>query len=387
MVLSAIRRFGPISRADLARRLELSPATITSVTQALITDGIVSARELEASRGGRPGVLLGIAGEAAAAVGAKVTEDRVVGTVVDLDGTVRSTFAEPADVRSGNPLQILVDVLRPQVEAARAEWHLLGLGIGLAGSNDPQVPGIVTSPLLGWEELPIGDHLTRALGLPVIVDNDVNTLAVAESLYGLGARFDSFITLTLGRGVGMGIVVTGEMVSGSHGAAGELGHITVDPTGVTCECGKRGCLETVAADRGMVRTARARGLDITTPTALLSAADEGDPIARGVYADAGTLLGSVLAGIATVLDPAALLVSGEGSQAWHHLETAFRAALRAGRMPSHRDQIEVVRDNWDDDKWALGAAALVLRAAFGTPLGASGPVDAVQARLAGNGRS
>lgn len=387
LVLSAIGRFGPLSRADLARRLELSAPTITSVTQALISDGIVSAREQEASRGGRPGTLLGIVGAAAAAVGAKVTEDHVVGTVVDLDGTVLSTFDEPADVRSGNPLQLLVDVLRPHVEAARIDRHLLGIGIGLAGSSDPQHPGIVTSPLLGWHELPIGEHLVRSLGLPVIVDNDVNTLAVAESLYGIGSRYDSFITLTLGRGIGMGLVVDGDLVSGSHGAAGELGHVTVDPVGVTCECGKRGCLETVAADRGLVRSARSQGLDVTSPGALLAAADAGNPVARGVYAEAGTLLGSVLASVVTVLDPAALLVSGEGSTAWHHLETSFRVALHDGRMPIQRDRVAVVRDDWDEDKWALGAAALVLRAAFGTPLGATGPVEAVQARLASNGRS
>jgi predicted NBD/HSP70 family sugar kinase len=386
MVLSAIGRFGPISRADLARRLELSPATITSVTQALISDGIVTARDQEASRGGRPGTQLGIVGEAAAAVGAKVMEDRVVGTVVDLDGAVLSTFVRAADVRAGNPLQVLVDVLRPEVEAAAAERHLLGLGVGLAGNNDPREPGIVTSPLLGWHELPIGDHLARALGLPVIVDNDVNTLTVAESLYGIGARFDSFIALTLGRGVGMGIVIDGELVSGSHGAAGEFGHVTVDPEGALCECGKRGCLETMAAEPGMVRLARAQGLDVDGPRALLAAADAGDPVARGVYAVAGRLLGAALASVANVLDPAALLVSGEGSRSWHLLEASFLTALEQGRMPLYRGRIEVVHDDWDDDKWALGAAALVLRAAFGTPLGASGPVEAVQARLAGNGR-
>jgi predicted NBD/HSP70 family sugar kinase len=387
MVLSAVSKYGPISRADLSRRLELSAATVTSVTQALISDGIVSAREQEASRGGRPGTLLGIVGEAAAAVGVKVAEERMVGTLVDLDGTVLTTFEERADLTAGNPLQILVDALRSHVEDAQRHHHLLGLGIGLPGSNDPQHPGIVTSPLLDWHELPIGDHLTRALGLPVVLDNDVNTLAVAESLYGIGARYDSFVTLTLGRGVGLGIVVDGDLVSGSRGAAGELGHVTVDPTGVTCECGKRGCLETVVADRGLLRTARSQGLDVAGPEALLAAADAGNAVARSVYGEAGTLLGSVLANVTTVLDPAALLVSGEGSRAWHHMETSFRVGLQGGQMPSQRDRVAVVRDEWDDDKWALGAAALVLRAAFGTPLGATGPVEAVQARLGGNGRS
>ena len=385
-VLSAISKYGPISRADISRRLELSAATVTSVTQALIADGIVSAGEQEASRGGRPGVLLGLVGEAAAAIGIKVTEERVVGTLVNLDGAVLATFAEKADVTAGNPLQILVDVLRAHVEAAARDHHLLGIGIGLAGSSDPEQPGIVTSPLLDWHELPIGDHLTRALGLPVIVDNDVNTLAVAESLYGIGSRYDSFVTLTLGRGVGLGIVVDGAPVAGSHGAAGELGHVTVDPTGVTCECGKRGCLETVAADRGLLRAARAQGLDVASPEGLLGAADAGHPTARSVYAEAGALLGSVMANVTTVLDPAALLVSGEGSRAWHHMETSFRVALQGGQMPAQRGRVAVVRDDWDDDKWALGAAALVLRAAFGTPLGATGPVEAVQARL-GAGRS
>jgi predicted NBD/HSP70 family sugar kinase len=348
----------------------------------LIEAGLIEVSEQDLSRGGRPGDLLKVVGDASAAVGLKIAESRVVGTVVNLDAKVLRTFTHDVDMRQGNPLQVLVDLLRPHVEQAAESHYLLGIGVGLPGSDDPGHPGLVTSPLLHWYSLPIGDHLTRALGLPVLVDNDVNTLAVAESLYGIGERYDSFLTLTLGRGVGLSVVVAGEVVRGSHGVAGEIGHLTIDPAGPLCDCGRRGCLETFTSDGALVDRANARGSRrYRTPADLLSAADEGDQIAREVYREAGGLLGRVLAQITVVLDPAAILLSGEGSGAWHHMEEPFRASLLAGRLPVVRDAITVVQDPWDDTKWALGAAALVLQAAYGTSLGATGPVDAIKERL------
>lgn len=335
----------------------------------------------EQSRGGRPGTLLRIASGKFVALGVKITEARLVGTLVDLTGQVLDSFVEDVRVKDGNPLQLIRDALQPHVQDEIDGARLLGIGLGLAGSNDPEEPGIVSSSLLDWRALPMGRYLARELGVPVVIDNDVNTLAAAESLYGVGARYASFLTCTLGRGVGMGIVMNGELITGAHGAAGEFGHVTVAPGGYPCECGKRGCLETIVADAGLVRAATARGLQVADRSELSQAAQEGNPDAVAVFQDAGSTLGAALANVVNVLDPAAIVVSGEGSTAWPFLADSFTAALAKGRIPRRSAQVEIVRDEWDDDKWALGAAALVTRAALGNPLGASDLVEAIQSRL------
>lgn len=382
-VLQVISKLGPISRAELSRNLGLSPATITSVTQPLIAAGVITEEGQEQSRGGRPGTLLRISSGKFVALGVKITEDRLVGTLVDLTGQVLSSFSDPVRVKDGNPLQLLSDALQPHVHGDMGGARLLGIGLGLAGSNDPDDPGIVSSSLLSWHALPMGSYLARELGVPVMIDNDVNTLAAAESLYGVGARYSSFLTCTLGRGVGMGIVMDGELIVGAHGAAGEFGHVTVTPDGYQCECGKRGCLETIVADAGLVRAAADRGLLVSNRSELHDAAQDGNPDAIAVFNHAGSALGAAMANVVNVLDPAAIVVSGEGSMAWPHLADAFSAALERGRIPRRTADVAIVRDEWDDDKWALGAAALVTRAALGNPLGASDLVEAIQSRLVG----
>ena len=251
-VLRLIGRHGPISRADIARQVGVSPGTITALARNLIEAGIVTPVEQALPRGGRPAELLGLVGSAAVAVGAKVANDHLAIVCAELDGTMSASTTVPFDAVAGNPFAMLAELLEPHVAAASTGQLLLGIGLGLPGFEDPYGSGVVQAPLLGWRHLPLGEHLTRALGVPVLVDNDVNTLAVAESLYGIGRGFDHFLTVTLGRGVGMGIVVDGELYRGARGAAGEFGHVDAGGDAL-CACGKRGCLETIAAEPALRR--------------------------------------------------------------------------------------------------------------------------------------
>lgn len=392
-VLSLVGRQGPISRADIARRLGLSPATVTAVSRSLIEAGVIHKVDDGEPRGGRPSELLAVAAKAAVAIGVKVASGRLTGVRADLDGTVLETFAAPFDERTTNPFEALATLLTPHIEAAKNPPttgqtsgrvpRLLGVGLGVPGFVDTRT-GQVEAPLLGWRHMPLGGYLSQLLAVPVLVDNDVNTLAAYEHLYGLGRSYDDFLTLTLGLGVGAAVFSGGDLRRGGHGAAGELGHFPVDPDGPACHCGKRGCLETYICDTALVAQARAAGVlgPDATPADLLAAADHGDARAREVYRRAGARLGNVAAGLAAVLDPQAVLVSGEGTLAWPHLSEGFLTALRAAMFPPLADAISVRVDPWDDTKWALGAAALVLRAPFTAALTADAGTDAIRARLA-----
>jgi predicted NBD/HSP70 family sugar kinase len=341
---------------------------VSDVTKALIAQGLVRVVDQAPSRGGRPALLLGLVPSAAHAVGVKIAADHLVGVRVDLDANVLERFEEPFDAASADAIERLCRLVRPRLSAsgdhAGPEPVLLGIGLGVPGVVNTRT-GAVDAPTLGWRQTALGDRVERELELPVLVDNDVNTLAIAERLYGLGRDAETFLTVTIGRGVGLGIVVGGDLYRGAHGGAGEFGHVPVVADGPPCPCGKHGCLEALVGDPALVAQARAEavlrpgeGID-----ELRSLAAQGDARAQTIYARAGGVLGRAVGGLLNVFAPELVIISGEGAQAWPQLSATFDQALR-GAVFSRLHDVDIAVDPWDDAKWARGAAALVLRAAF-----------------------
>lgn len=367
-ILGLLGTRGPTSRADIARVLEVSPATVTQVTKDLVARGLVRELDHVPSRGGRPARLLGLVPSAGGALGAKVTADHVAVVDVELDGTVRSSTSHPFDPDAPTALDRLGDILGAAMDDRGAQ-RLLGIGVGIPGSVDSQAGGIVSAPTLGWSDAHVGPILRSALGVPVLVENDVNTLAVAERLYGIGRTHSSYLVVTIGRGIGCGVVIDGAVYRGAGGGAGEIGHIPVTVDGPLCGCGAYGCLEAHIGDAGLVEQALERGVIGARGTSrgLHTAARDGDATARQIYTEAGEMLGRALAGVVHTVDPEMLVVLGEGIDAWPFWEPGFEAAFRRHLLPARRGLTYVV-EPWEEDKWALGAASLV----FATPFDASG---------------
>lgn len=377
---------GPIARTQIASRLGLSPATVTAVTRELIDQGLVRVAERVPSRGGRPALLLELVGGAATALGVKIAPDHLVGVRVNLEAGILDRFEAAFDADAPDPVERLGEVLSDWVEASDGGSPLLGVGLGVAGVFD-SATGTLDSPLLGWRGIELATLLRRRLHLPIYVDNDVNTLAIAERLYGRGREVEHFVTVTIGRGVGLGIVAGGDIYRGFRGGAGEFGHTTVSPDGPPCRCGKRGCLETFVADPALVARARAAGLLTRRQGVdrLLSLADAGDDRARMLYGEAGSTLGRAVGDLVNVLGPELVLVSGEGTEAWAHLAGSFERAFRAALFPPLAD-VALEIDPWDDAKWAVGAATLVLRATLTASLDGDSQGAAIRARLASGAR-
>lgn len=380
-ILAHLGAHGPASRAELARSLSLSPALMTQLSKDLITDGLIRELAHQASQGGRPARMLGLVASAGRAVGVKVAADHLAFVEVGIDGTVGRTASEPFDAAATTMLNVLADRLRRFI-AGGADTPLLGIGVGVPGDVDAQGTGIVNSTQLGWTNAPIGATLRRELGLPVLVENNVNAVAMAERLYGLGRRHSSFLVVTIGTGVGAAIVVDGVIVRGTRGGAGEIGHIPVREEGPRCSCGNRGCLETFISEGALVRIARERGV-ITAEAgigALRDAAAAGDAAATAVFSEAGHLLGRTLAGLVHLLDPEIIILLGEGTTDWAHWSFGFEPAFRAALMPSRRG-VAVAVESWQDDSWAQGAATLVLATPFDADGVAGEQGDLVRQRL------
>jgi len=366
-VLRLISGSGPIARVEIAERLGLSPATVTAVTRQLLDHGLVRVADRSPSKGGRPRMLLELVGGAATAFGVKIAPDHLVGVRVDLDAEVLEQFEQPLDVTAADAVERIGAVLETWIGPPSSGSRLLGLGLGVPGVIDAD-RGLVSAPMIGWEQLPLAQLLQDRLGVPVLVDNDVNTLAVSERLYGRGRNVEDFLTVTIGRGIGLGIIAGGDIYRGFGGGAGEFGHVTVREDGPLCSCGKHGCLEALVADPALVAEAQRRkllahgdGID-----RLRGLADSGDVSAREIYGQAAAILGRSVAGLVNVLSPQLVLISGEGTQAWRHMAEDFERSLRSHLFPPLRG-VAVEVDPWDDAKWAVGAATLVLRPTF-TPL-------------------
>lgn len=385
-ILAFVWQRGPIARVEIAKALALSPATVTVLTRDLVQEGLVREVAQAPSTGGRPGILLGLVAEAAHALGVKISSHGLTAVRVSLDGEPIQFADRPFDAAAPDAVDRLVDELTSLAASGGGQSRLLGIGLGVPGTVDPRGGGIIESPILGWRALPLAARIQERLRLPVLVDNDVNTLAVSERLYGRGRAAEHSITVTIGLGVGLGIIIGGELYRGGLGGAGEFGHVRVLDDGPSCYCGGRGCLEALVSDAALTAAARRAGIldEGDGVDRLRELADGGSEEAREIYAVAGRILGRAVAGLVNVLSPQLVLISGEGTQAWAHLEAAFEDALRTDVFAPLAG-VPVEMDPWDDAKWARGAAALVLRATFAAPLYERQIEDSVRARLGATG--
>ncbi|HEX4444234.1 MAG TPA: ROK family transcriptional regulator [Galbitalea sp.] len=365
-ILAHLGAQGPASRADLARMLGVSPAQVTQLSRELIADGLVQELENSPSQGGRPGRLLGVVSTAIRAIGVKVVVDHVAFVEVGVDGAVTRSGAEPFDALSNMAITNLISILRRFIDGG-LDTPLLGIGVGIPGTVNEQDAGVVDSTQLGWNQVPLGAALRQAFALPVVIDNNVNALSMAERLFGLGRNYQNFLVVTVGTGVGGGIVAGGAVMRGSAGGAGDLGHIPVSADGPICQCGNRGCLEAFIGEQSLVREAREQGIigEHAGIQALKKAADSGDEAAQKIFGQAGEHLGRALAGAVNILDPEVVVLLGEGAAAWSHWSYGFEPAFRGSLVPGKRG-VSVVVEPWADDGWAQGAAALVLATSFDT---------------------
>lgn len=383
MAVLALLSREPLSRAAIARELDLSPATVSQVTRRLIKQGVVKTLSFAPSDGGRPGQLLGLIGGAGRAIGVKLAADHLVLVDVGLDGEVRSTRTEPFDALSPDAIERLVETLLHM--SAGGSGRLLGIGVGVPGVVARPDIGTVDAAVLGWSGMPLGAYLRRAMGVPVLIENDVKSLAVAEHVYGRGRERENFAVITIGRGIGFARFSRGALDRGAHGGAGELGHVIVTPGGPQCACGSRGCLEAYVSAGALVASARSQGIVQGKDgfEELMHLADGGDPRACEIFAKAAQRLAQAAAGPIAAIDPEVVFVAGEGTVAWKHWDNAFRQAL-GRRLPESMRSLPVEVDEWDESNWAHGAAAIVLATPFDRHALAGHQRPEVLARLHGS---
>lgn len=368
-ILNIIKAHGAIARADIARLTQLSPAAVTLQTAELIHDGLIFEKTEGDSRGGRRPILLALNPEGIYVVGIKLAEQQATLALTDLNAEIIAravvdlTSAVPEEV--AHQLRTGIDRLMNQTSIPHS--RIVGVGVGMAGLIDSARGICRLSPFNGWHDVPFADLLAEQLDFPVYLDNDVNTLTQFERVFGPGQHVSDFLVVTLGRGVGMGIVTNGQIYRGTRGSGGEFGHTVIDPEGFVCQCGNRGCLETFVADPWLVRRARVNGLNVAGPDNLVQAAQQSERVALQVLAAAGQVLGRGIASLINIFNPAMIVISGEGLRAGDYVFDAMHAAIRQHTFGQLLDDVEIRIEPLDDGTWARGAASLVLGRVFHAP--------------------
>jgi predicted NBD/HSP70 family sugar kinase len=238
-----------------------------------------------------------------------------------------------------------------------------GAGVGLAGVVD-RTSGVVRhATYADWHDVDLAGLLGAVTGLPVVVDNDVNTLVANEKWFGAARGVDDVAVVSIGRGVGLGLVLDGRLYRGAGGGAGEFGHTKV-ADGPECACGGRGCLEALVGEPALrAQCVAALGRDVELDEAA-DAARAGNAALATIFATAGHLLGTAVGNLVNLLNPALVVLAGEGTRHSDLFRPEFDRALSLAVFAGLHHDLETIVDTWDDEAWAQGAAGLFLGELF-----------------------
>ena len=379
-VLQLLWRERQLSRADIARRKDLSRSTVSIIVEELLALGLVREVGAGESRGGRRPIVLQFDDDAAVILGIDLGASHVSATLTNLRGAVLAWEHQRHPVRDDPPGALAL--MERLAERCLTAWggsrrRLLGIGVAVPSPVDPEHPDLLNTVVIPrWKGVPVGQGLRRRFKVPVLIDNDANLGALAERWWGAGQGIDDFAYIKLATGIGAGFCVDGKVYRGSSGIAGESGHITIDAAGAPCGCGLRGCLVTTVGAPALL--ARARELLAEHPgsplagrefgiTVLEDAALAGDPLALQVVREAAEQLGRAVAGLLNLMNPEVVIIGGGLARLGDLLLEPLRQVVRTRTLTASVAGSRIVTSQLGARATAVGATTLLLQRALSDP--------------------
>ncbi len=382
-ILALLRDVGPLSRVELADRMDVSRTTIAAEVTRLAELGLAQETGPAASRGGRRSVLVDLAAEIRF-VGISIGATGMSVGVTDGRLAVLATRSQQCDIREG-PEVVLATALQVvrEIMAEVGVTTLMGAGVGVPGPVDFGRGVSVSPPIMpGWDGYPVREAVSRELGCPVVLDNDVNVMAVGEQHSGVARSARDFLFVKIGTGIGCGIVVDGELYRGVDGCAGDIGHIRVEDFGPACACGNTGCLEAFSGGAALARDATTAARAGRSPVlaalleerGALTAADvglavsQGDAVAVQLIRDSGQRVGQVLASLVSFFNPGLIVIGGRVTGLGHALLAEIRSVTYRRSLPLATGNLPIVLSELGDDAGVIGAARLISGSVY-APIG------------------
>ena len=383
-LLNLIRAHAPISRPQLATLSGLSQVTVIKITNTLIDRHLVLEKEYAESTGGRRAGLLEINPEGGFAVGLIPQQHSLTAVILNLNSDLVYSQQWNITLRDNYPqaIDLFVQCIEELFSnSGIAREKIIGVGLGISGLMDAERGYCIDSWRMNWQNVEISRPLEERLGIPVFLDNDVNCLAIYEKLFGQGQPYHHFLVVAIGGGVGLGIVINGDLYRGAFGGAGEFGHTVVTTEGRLCACGNHGCLETYISDSGIVNNyleyvhattySLAKGIQEPTAFELVERARNGDEAAIAAFQRAGILLGVSLANLVNIFNPECIVLSGPNTDAsmlaGDLLLEPMRQAFKQHLFSQIGKDLHFAVERLGFESWARGAGSLVLRHFFASP--------------------
>ncbi len=381
-VLKTIWNLEPVSRIELVEETGLTSGTITNLTQDLLKVSLLKETELTTGNVGRRRVMLRLNEQCFKVIGIDIGRTSYEVVTTNLTGHILRSVEVEIE-RDTDPRQVLegvAEIVRGMISQISAQRDdLLGIGLSIPGPMDLQEGVLLVPPNFhNWEHFEVRKQLEDMLGRKIVMNDDARTSALAERWFGHGRKEDSFVYITMGHGIGGGVVSKGEVLLGSNGLYGQVGHITVIPEGELCECGNRGCWETVGSIPGILRRWN-NGKERKTIEDFFQAVRANDPKAERCLEWTLQIMESTLTTLFNVYDPDLIILGGK---LYPYLECylpRIRHHVQASVYPSARNHVMIESASFGTSQSAVGAASLV----FGVLM--ERPLDVLDERVTGAG--
>lgn len=392
IVLSLIRQEGSISRAEIAKRTQLSRSTVSNIMTELLEQGVVAEAGTGPSRVGRRPIMVNFNYQAGFVVGVDLGANHLLTLVTDLEGRVLAEQEYPVSVAAGPDvvLPAIVSAVQTIIERAGVDSErIIGVGVGVPGPMDNKRGTLIMPPIMpGWHNFNFQASLQARIHKPVFVENDANLGAIGERWRGAGQGCEHLAYIKVGTGIGCGLVLDGQIYRGFAGSAGEIGHMSIEEDGPVCTCGNLGCLESLAGGRAIVQTAQAasnraqalvgvahsnghhtllfdhRHLSVED---VVRAAQAGDEISRETLQLAGRRIGVAIANLINLLNPGLVIIGGGVSNAGDLLLEPIRQTVARRVLPVAMQYTRIVQAHLGREAIGIGAATLVLQESFKSP--------------------
>ena len=380
ILVDLVRKYGEISISDLMAFTDYSRTKITGYVESLLNKNILVANNVTEYTGGRRSRMYSLNGDFGIVAGIDVGATSIDLGIADFSGRLLVRYAEPATVKDG-PIRILgrvcslLEKLLQENNLVPAQLH--GIGIGVPGPVDFSMGILVSPPIMpGWDRYPIIETIHQWFpSSNVVVDNDVNVMALGEIYQGSGKGINNLIFIKIGTGIGAGIVCEGKIYRGASGCAGDIGHICVDKNGPICHCGNKGCLEAMAAGPAIaeraLQAAQAGKSSIIMNLyekngRILQAEDvgnasrEGDALAIEVIRESGQYIGDVLAGLVNFYNPEMIVIGGGVSNLGNLLLSTIRQTVLHRSLPLATRDLHIVFSDIGQATGVIGAINLAM---------------------------
>lgn len=378
-VLTILQQKSSISRAELARITQLTPATISNVVAELHRLGIVREHGHGVSQGGRRPILIELNPESFYLSGIDLGITKIIAVITDLHGNIIAKKKYSVDVYSGkdNIIESILEAAEGCFQEAGSVIYRKIAGIGLSVSglvNMERGISIFAPNLPMWKNVPLVKTIEERFHLTAFIENDARCMALGEARYGSGRSYKNILCINVGHGIGSGIIINGELYRGEACAAGEIGHLTIIPSGPLCQCGNRGCLEVIAGGHAIaaaaIRVLNSGGqtlireivkgkINRVTAEIVAKAAALGDSIARDLIVEAAHYIGIGLANALNLLSPEIIIIGGGVARSGDIFFHEIKKTMKKRAFTMMINEPELLPSSLGENASSIGAAALV----------------------------